>query len=61
MSFTTSLCFHLRLVMTELATTERDYVEKLRYCIEVCTHIYTLCMCVCILAKCITVLLSTCT
>ena len=24
--------------MTELASTERDYVEKLRYCIEVLLH-----------------------
>ena len=29
--------------MTELTTTERDYVEKLRYCIEVCMCVYLCC------------------
>ena len=31
--------FDFRLVMTELATTEKDYVDKLGYCIEVRTYV----------------------
>ncbi len=38
-------CHVHRFVLSELANTERDYVDKLNYCLEVRVCVWAVCVC----------------